>query len=125
MWSNDSVIERSIAIFNEADPEKRRDLIAWTFTEDATYQDPLLAGAGHAQLDQMFAAAQAQFSGAQVVRSSEPEAHHDWVRFSWQVMMPGETESLIDGTDLGRIGEDGRFEQIIGFLDKVPAALAS
>jgi hypothetical protein len=33
--------------------------------------------------------------------------------------------SFIEGTDVGRIGPDGRFEEIVGFLDKVPAALLS
>jgi hypothetical protein len=124
MSVNDSVVDRYIAIWNETDPEKRRDLVGWTFTEDATYQDPLLLGAGHDGLDQMFAAAQAQLPGAQVTLSSEPDAHHEWVRFSWRVVMPGDSESLIEGTDLARTGEDGRVEQMIGFLDKAPAALA-
>jgi hypothetical protein len=125
MSVNDSIIDRYIAIWNETDPEKRRDLVGWAFTEDALYQDPLFTCDGHASLDQMAAAAQAQFPGAQIALSSEPDAHHDWVRFSWKLTMPGESESLVDGTDLGRIGEDGRFALMIGFLDKVPAAAGS
>lgn len=125
MSVNDSVVDRYIAIWNETDPEKRRDLVEWAFTEDAVYTDPILLGAGHANLDQMFGVAQAQLPGAQVALVSEPDAHHEWVRFSWAMTMPGERESLIEGTDLARIGDDGRFVQMIGFLDKVPAALMS
>ena len=125
MSNRTDLIDRYIAIWNETDPNKRRDLIGWAFAEDGRYQDPLLTGAGHDALDQMFAAAQAQLPGAQVTLATEPDAHHDWVRFSWALVMPGDTDSLIEGTDLGRIGEDGRFEEMIGFLDKVPAALAS
>ena len=125
MSVNDSVIERYIAIWNETDPEKRRDLVEWAFTEDAVYTDPILLGAGHANLDQMFGVAQAQLPGAQVSLASEPDAHHEWVRFSWALTMPGDSESLIEGTDLARIGDDGRFVQMIGFLDKVPVGLVS
>lgn len=123
MSLNDSVIDRYIAIWNENDPEKRRDLVGWAFAEDATYQDPILVGDGHVGLNEMFGAAQAQLPGARLTLMGEPDAHHDWVRFRWQIIMPGETDSLIEGTDLGRIGPDGRFEEMIGFLDKVPAAL--
>src|ERR671912_324344 len=83
MSVNDSVIERYIAIWNETDPARRRDLVRWAFTEDAAYTDPLLLGAGHENLDQMFGVAQAQLPGAQVTLASEPDGHHGWVRFSW------------------------------------------
>jgi hypothetical protein len=119
-----TVTERYIAIWNETDPDKRRDLIGWTFTEDAAYLDPMLSGEGHAGLETMFDGVFAQLPGAHVSLSGEPDAHHDWVRFSWSLTLPGETESFIEGTDLGLIGLDGRFERIVGFLDKVPAAIA-
>jgi hypothetical protein len=125
MSVNNSVIERYAAIWNEADPEKRMDLVGWTFTEDGTYQDPILTGRGHELLNQMFGAAQAQLPGARLSLVGEPETHHAWVRFRWQITMPDESESFIEGTDVGRIGPDGRFEEIVGFLDKVPAALLS
>jgi hypothetical protein len=124
MSVNDSVIDRYIAIWNEADPAKRRDLIGWAFTEDAAYLDPMLSGEGHASLETMFDGVFAQLPGAQVSLIGKPDAHHDWVRFSWKLVLPGETESFIEGTDLGLIGPDGRFERIAGFLDKALAAIA-
>ncbi|HET9658784.1 MAG TPA: nuclear transport factor 2 family protein [Thermomicrobiales bacterium] len=119
-----TVVERYIAIWNETDPRKRRDLIGWTFTEDAAYLDPMLSGEGHAGLGAMFEGVFAQLPGARVSLSGEPDAHHDWVRFSWTLVLPGDSESFIEGTDLGLIGPDGRFARIVGFLDKVPAAIA-
>jgi hypothetical protein len=89
MSVNNSVIERYAAIWNEADPEKRMDLVGWTFTEDGTYQDPILTGRGHELLNQMFGAAQAQLPGARLSLVGEPETHHDWVRFRWQITMSG------------------------------------
>jgi hypothetical protein len=119
-----TVVERYIAIWNETDPRKRRDLIGWTFTEDAAYLDPMLSGEGHAGIETMFEGVFAQLPGARVSLSGEPDAHHDWVRFSWTLVLPGDSESFIEGTDVGLIGPDGRFERIVGFLDKVPAAIA-
>lgn len=124
MALHDSVTERYIAIWNEADAAKRRDLISWTFAEDAAYLDPMLSGEGHTGIEAMFDGVQAQLPGAQVSLVGEPDAHHDWVRFGWKLELPGESESLVEGIDIGLIGPDGRFERIIGFLDKVPAAVA-
>jgi hypothetical protein len=64
------------------------------------------------------------FPNARVELVGEPEEHHDWVRFSWRLVLPGDAESFAEGTDVGLIGPDGRFERIVGFIDKVPAALA-
>jgi hypothetical protein len=119
-----TVTERYIAIWNETDPAKRRDLIDQTFTEDATYLDPMLAGEGHAGIAAMLDGAQEQLSGAVASLTGEPDGHHDWVRFSWKLVLPDESESFIEGTDVGVIGPDGRFQWIVGFLDKVPAAIA-
>ncbi len=124
MALTNAVVERYVAIWNETDPGKRRDLIGWTFTEDAAYLDPMLSGEGHAGLETMFDGVFTQLPGARVSLSGEPDAHHDWVRFSWKLVLPGETESFIEGTDLGLIAPDGRFERIVGFLDKVPAEIA-
>lgn len=124
MALTNSVTERYIAIWNETDPGKRRDLIGWAFSEGAVYLDPMLSGSGHAGIEAMFEGVQAQLPGAVVSLVGEPDAHHDWVRFTWQLVLPGEAESFIEGTDVGLIGPDGRFEQIVGFLDKVPAAIA-
>ena len=124
MALTNAIVERYIAIWNETDPGKRRNLIGQTFAENATYLDPMLAGEGHAALEKMVAGAQAQFPGAMASLTGEPDGHHDWVRFSWKIDLPGESKSFIEGTDVGVIGPDGRFQWIVGFLDKVPAAIA-
>src|SRR4051794_10587510 len=36
------VVDRYIAIWNETDPARRRDLVGQTWTDDATYVDPLV-----------------------------------------------------------------------------------
>ena len=125
MSASTTVVDRFIAIWNESDPGRRRELVDQTFTEEATFTDPLMLAAGHANLDQMFAGAQAQVPGAQVSLLGEPEHHHGWTRFAWKMVMDESDDSLIEGTVIARIGADGRFEQLIGFLDKVPADLGA
>ena len=47
------LVDRYIAIWNETDDERRRDLIARTWTEDSTYLDPMVRGEGRGGIDAM------------------------------------------------------------------------
>jgi hypothetical protein len=75
------VIDRYIAIWNETDPARRRELIAQTWSEDASYLDPLMAGDGAEGIDAMIAAVQQQFPGHQFRLLGDVDTHHDRVRF--------------------------------------------
>ena len=115
----EQLVDRYIDAWNETDPAARRDLIAQTWTEDGTYLDPLLSAAGHAGIDGMIAAAQPQFDGARFRRTSDADAHHDVVRFSWAL---GPEDNLaLAGVDFGVVA-GGRFRSITGFFDFMPDA---
>jgi hypothetical protein len=119
MASHDSVIDRYIACWNEADPARRRALIAETFTEAARYVDPMLEGEGHAGIDALIAAAQAHFPGARFRRRGHADAHHDRLRFAWELGPEG-AAAVAGGTDLAVVAADGRLASVTGFLDFAP-----
>jgi hypothetical protein len=75
------VVDSYIAIWNETDPTRRRDLIEQTWTDDATYLDPLMAGEGADGIDAMIAGVQQQFPGYRFRLLGEVDHHHDrvWV----------------------------------------------
>lgn len=110
--------DRYIAVWNEADEGRRSELIAHTYSEGATYVDPMMEGKSHAGINTMITAARAQFPGHSFRRSGEVEAHHDRVRFSWALAPEGGPPVAL-GTDVGVVTE-GRFSSVIGFLDRVP-----
>jgi putative transposase len=83
MTEINALIDNYIAIWNEGDPERRRALIAQTWTEDASYVDPMMTGAGPAGIDAMIAQAQQQFPGHRFELAGAPDAHHDRVPFTW------------------------------------------
>jgi hypothetical protein len=113
----EQLADRYLAAWNETDPAARLALIAQTWTEDGTYLDPLLSGSGHAGIDAMMAAAQPQFDGARFRRTSDVDAHHDVVRFTWSLGL--EDAPFLSGLDFGVV-EDGRFRSITGFFDFMP-----
>ena len=117
-----TTVHNYIAAWNETLPEERRAIIAETFADDARYVDPLQSGDGQAGIDAMITGAQTQFPGMRFELSQGPDAHHDVVRFGWELVPAAGGESVAIGFDVAVAGEDGRIGSVIGFLDKAPAA---
>jgi hypothetical protein len=115
------VIDRYIAIWNETDPIRRRELIARTWTEDARYVDPLVAADGRDAIDDAVTDAQAQFPGFVFRLAGPVDTHHNLARFTWELAPAPEAEALVVGFDVAVLADDGRLHQVHGFLNKVPA----
>lgn len=119
MADTDTLVNNYIAMWNETDPQRRRDLVAGTVTDDAAYVDPVMEGTGVDGITEMIGAAQSQFPGHRFALAAGPEAHHDRVRFSWSLAADGGAPVAI-GVDFVSLGDDGRMRSITGFLE--PAA---
>ena len=115
-----ALVDRYIAIWNEHDPESRRQLIAQTWADDAHYLDPLLEGRGPDGIDAMTAGLQAQFPGLRFRRTGELDVHHDRIRFTWDATDSGAAEPSLAGVDFAVITGDGRLASITGFFDWMP-----
>jgi hypothetical protein len=113
------VVDSYIQVWNERDPARRRALIERTFAEDAGYVDAHRAGDGQQGIGAMIATAQDQFPGHRIELSSGPDAHHERVRFSWQLLGP-DGGAVGGGTDFATVAADGRLASVTGFSD--PAA---
>ena len=112
------IVDAYLAIWNETDSTARKALIADTWTEDASYTDPLADVTGHDGIDALVASVQEQFPGLVFRRLGEVDAHHQYLRFAWEAGPKG-AEALIAGTDAAVISE-GRLRRVVGFLDRVP-----
>jgi hypothetical protein len=111
-----TVVDGYIAMWNEAGDERRREIIARTWADDATYVDPLLEGAGPDGINAMIAGAQQQFPGHRIELTSGPDAHHDRVRFAWRMLTP-DGATAIAGVDFATLADDGRLREVTGFLE--------
>lgn len=120
MGDTTALIDNYIAAWNENDPDRRRALIEQTWTEDARYLDPLMSGDGRDGIDAMIAGVQRQFPGFRFRRTGEIDAHHDAVRFGWELGPEG-GPALAGGVDVGVVAGD-RLRAITGFLDFAPVA---
>src|SRR5579871_6395641 len=61
MNAHTDLIDRYFDSWNETDGVRRRELIEATWSADADYRDPLLAGTGHAGIDAMIRAVHERF----------------------------------------------------------------
>ena len=112
-----TTVSNYIAAWNEGDTDRRRALVAQTWTDDGTYIDPLMGGAGPDQLTAMIGAAQAQFPGHRFELSFGPDAHNDVVRFAWT--LTGDAGPVAGGVDFATLADDGRLRNVTGFLETV------
>jgi hypothetical protein len=114
-----SVVEDYIAAWNETDADRRRALVAETFSDDASYLDPLMSGEGTNGIDAMIAGAQAAYPGHRFELAGAPNEHHDRVRFAWQLLGPNGGGAVAAGLDFAEVAADGRLRSVTGFLEPV------
>ena len=115
-----TVVDTYIAMWNETDPQRRRELVEQTWTDDATYVDPLMSGEGLHGIDAMVAGAQEQFPGQRFELTAGPDHHHDRVRFAWRMVGEDGGAEVARGVDFATLDGDGRLRSVTGFLE--PAA---
>jgi SnoaL-like domain len=118
MESLTELIDRYIAMWNETDTERRRALIAQTWAEDSRYVDPVLQAEGQADIDAMISGVHDRFPGHRFRRTSDPDAHHDCVRFAWELAPEG-GPAVVAGVDFAVITAGQRLQTVTGFFDHV------
>ena len=114
-------IDTYLAAWSEQDDAARAELVGRVWADDGRLVDPPMAASGHAGISGMHAALQGQFAGHTFRRASAIDAHHDYVRFAWELVGPDGTVALT-GLDVGEVGDDGRLRRITGFFGELEAA---
>jgi SnoaL-like domain len=114
------LVQRYLDVWNETDPDRRREAVEALWTENARYLDPVASAAGHEEISNLIGAVQDQLPGHVFRLLDGFDSHHNLTRFSWELVPATGGESLVEGFDVAVTGDDGRIESVLGFLDKVP-----
>jgi hypothetical protein len=112
------IAHRYIALWNETDAERRRQMLESGWSADARYVDPVMQARGHAEIDTLVDAVHQRFPGFRFALAGAADAHGDNLRFSW-TLGPSDAADLIEGTDFAQV-DGGKLQSVTGFLDKVP-----
>ena len=122
MPATTDLADRYLAAWNETDPSARTAALAALFADDVRYTDPLVAAVGRQALDATIGAVQAQFPGFVFRLAGPADAHHDQLRFTWELGPAGQ-DAPIAGFDVAVVDDSGLIRTVLGFLDRVPAAV--
>ena len=110
-----AIADRYLAALNAEDPVERSALISQAWTEDGSLTDPPVAGEGHAGICQVADTLHSVYPGHTFARTSEVDAHHSRILFSWALLDPaGATVSV--GADFAVVAPDGRVSDVTGFF---------
>lgn len=116
MTEMQQVAERYLASWNAAS-SKRSDTLS-TWSEDATYVDPLMSASGRDAIGSMMDKAVVNFPGHVFVLSAAVDGYGPCVRFNWALMGPGD-KAAAHGTGVVCVDSEGRLREVIGFLNDV------
>jgi hypothetical protein len=116
------LVGRYLGAWNEDDPDARRSAIEAVWAEEGRYVDPMAAVAGHEEISALIGAVRAQMPGHVFRLLDGVDAHHNLARFGWELVPAAGGEAVVEGFDVAVIDDDGRIENVLGFLDKAPAA---
>jgi hypothetical protein len=118
------LVQSYLDTWNETDADARRAAVASVWADDARYVDPLADVAGRNEIADLIGAVQEQVPGHvfQLLDDLSVDAHHNVMRFSWELVPASGGEPLAIGFDVAVTDDDGRIASVLGFLDKAPGA---
>jgi hypothetical protein len=114
-----TTIDTLFEMWNEEDEDRRTKLASAVFADDGQLVDPPLEGQGHDGISEMVAAVQQQFPGARLQRTTGIDAHHDTLRYGWE-LVGADGAVVTTGLDVCQVADDGRLRRVNGFLGPLP-----
>jgi hypothetical protein len=124
MADQDHFADRYVAVWNEPDPAARRRQIAALWAEDAAHFSPAHEARGYDALEVRVAGAHDKFvgEGGYVFRRTGPvDAHHDVMRFRWEMVPVGGGAIAAVGQQVLLLQADGRLRLDYQFSEPTPA----
>ena len=85
MPATTDLADRYLATWNETDPAARRAAVDDLFSPTARYTDPLADAEGRRAIEATIAAVQERFPGFAFRLLGSVDAHHDQLRFAWEL----------------------------------------
>jgi hypothetical protein len=111
----EALVRTYLQVWNATDPDSRRSALEAAWAESGTYVDPNRRLQGRAGFEEFLPAFHERVPGARFELTSRVDHHGPHLRFAWR-MLGGDGQELLRGTDIGRVGDDGRLASILGFF---------
>lgn len=116
-----ALVDTYFELWNEGDPTRRAELVGRVWTPDGRHVDPLADVAGHAALGELVGGVRAQFPGHRLSRVTSVDAHHDQLRYGWELTAP-DGAVVVSAVDVAEVAPDGRLRQVAASFGELAAA---
>jgi hypothetical protein len=113
-------IDRYLEMWNEPDPERRREQARAIWTADGSLVDPLIEAVGPDAIAAAIGGLRDQMPGHSLKQTTTTDVHHDHARFGWTVNAP-DGSIAVAGIDVVTF-IDGRIHTALGFFGELEAA---
>jgi hypothetical protein len=138
MRNSNHITEKYVSLWNEPDPERRRQLIREVWTEDGSqvleppqemiaaataigFRSPRLESRGYEQLEQRVTRAYDEFVGSGQYRfrpRDNASRLDDVLKFGWQ-MVPADSDDVVAiGLEIAMLAPDGRIRIDYQFIEQ-------
>jgi hypothetical protein len=109
-----------VSVWNEPDPERRRQLIRTLWQEDARHLARTLEAVGHAGIEKRVTDAYEKWvrEKGNIFRLRDGvDGHHDVVKLRWEMLPASGGEVISIGLDFLVLGNDGRIRTGWQFIE--------
>ena len=122
--AQERTVDEHLSAYCEPDGARRMDAVRRLWHPTGRLVDPPLEGAGHEGIAEQGGHLLHQFPEHRFVRTTAIDAHHEFLRYGWQLRDPG-GRTVLEGLDLMELDGEGRIRKVVGFFGLQPPAAAT
>ncbi len=111
-----AVVDDYLALWNETDAAKRRDLSVRAWGGAPYYADPAAEATGTEALIALVGRVQARYPGHRFLLAGPVDAHHDRAHWAWEFVRPDGGSPVMTGFDVAVLTPEGHLREVIGFF---------
>jgi hypothetical protein len=116
-----ALVDQWLAAYADPDTSRRLAAIRQGWHPEGRLVDPPMEARGHAAISDQAATLLSQFPGHRFQRSTEIDAHHQFLRYGWR-LVDGNGDVRLEGLDVVELDADGRLMRVVGFFGPLPPA---
>ncbi len=111
-------LDHMLAAWNERDPKRVRAHLEKALSPEVVFIDPSIVTRGIDEFEANVHEVHGRLPGADYLRASGVDHHHDVVRYAWEIRRDGEL--VLPGFDVTELDRVGQVVRVLGFFGPLP-----